>query len=131
MAPHVWCVAISNSSVFRLLACDDNVPCTDDICDIDNGCSNPPIVDFCNDNIGCTEDSCAPENTAEANSDGCVNKRQDVFCTGVGVTDGIACTLDLCLPGPDADADSGCVFEPDDTKYVFVTLNRQSTFVPV
>ncbi|MFH1530531.1 MAG: hypothetical protein ABIK09_07340 [Pseudomonadota bacterium] len=36
------------------VSCDDGNPCTDDLCDTDGGCENPPNTDLCDDGEPCT-----------------------------------------------------------------------------
>ena len=72
------------------LDCDDNNPCTQDSCDIVQGCINVPTTDSCSDGNACTE------------SDQCI----DGACVGVDITcdDENLCTTDSCDP------ESGCLF---------------------
>ena len=70
-------------------SCNDNNPCTDDICDLEQGCVHTFNENPCNDSNACTtEDRC-------------------VFgeCSGVFIScdDGNDCTQDVCNP------EQGCV----------------------
>jgi hypothetical protein len=97
--------------------CDDQMFCTDDICN--NGvCENNPID--CSDGIACTADSCN-----EAN-DTCVNTPNDascpddgLFCNGTEFCDqqnDCTSTGNLCGPGEECDeANDQCVAPPDCT----------------
>ncbi len=82
------------------LDCDDADPCTDDICDCQQGCINPPI---CNDGFSCTIDTCDPD-TLE-----CTNTPVDAACDSGG------CGIGECVADPDSssvDPDTGCEFTP-------------------
>jgi hypothetical protein len=74
-----------------LLVCDDNNSCTEDICDVESGCTFAALTGSeCNDNNACTE------------ADVCV----DGLCTGSGepdCNDDNPCTDNIC------DAAVGCV----------------------
>jgi cysteine-rich repeat protein len=95
--------------------CNDNNPCTNDVCNLGIGCANPPnnnpcndgnactindtcgagscqpgIAAVCSDGINCTTNSCNP-------ATGCVFTENDALCN-----DGEPCTTDVC------DAASGC-----------------------
>jgi len=90
-------------------ACDDSNPCTDDVCDPVDGCSNPNNEAECDDSDPCTVDDVCSEGscagTAKVCSDG-------LFCNGLetcdaqtgdcqagdapGLDDGVDCTVDSC-----------------------------------
>jgi hypothetical protein len=96
---------VMGACVVDPLDCDDDDPCTDDICDCTIGCINAPI---CNDGFSCTLDTCDPE-TLE-----CTNTAMDSLCT----TD---CSIGTCVADPDStvvDPVTGCVTtgtQPDGT----------------
>jgi len=62
--------------------CDDFSPCTDDVCDIFNGCLNTFNVDGCDDADPCTYNDACNEGLCEGKDDPC--------------DDGSECTLDSC-----------------------------------
>jgi hypothetical protein len=76
--------------------CDDGVECTNDVCDLAEGCMNTPDNSNCSDGVECTLDVCDPV-------EGCVNTPNNVACD-----DDVECTNDLCDPV------EGCVNTPDD-----------------
>ncbi len=77
------------------LDCSDGNPCTDDLCDPVDGCSNPDNTDACDDGDACTvDDRC---------SGGACQPGDPRTCN-----DGEDCTDDDCDP------DSGCIFTPND-----------------
>ncbi len=39
-------------------ACDDGIPCTNDVCESNGGCSHYPMAKLCDDGLDCTEDTC-------------------------------------------------------------------------
>ena len=70
------------------ISCDDNVHCTEDICE--HGiCINRPNNNKCNDNIECTENVCTEK--------GCHTTFNHFLCD-----DKVSCTEDLCT-------DTGCI----------------------
>ena len=76
------------------LPCDDNNPCTQDLCQANDGCAFVAINAPCDDGNQCTsDDHCS---AGKCTSD------QAVECD-----DGNPCTTDLCLPG------GGCTFVPN------------------
>ncbi len=99
--------------------CDDNNPCTDDICD-QGTCSYVDNTASCDDNVDCTEgDSCsagscgggAPNDTLCGDDNVCT----DDVCSSAGCQwsdnsavcdDGIDCTADTCSAGSCVGADT-------------------------
>lgn len=77
--------------------CDDNEPCTDDICG-DNGlCSNPDNTDPCTDGNDCTYDTCSGGTCTSTNNNvGCGCKDQCITGT---------CTQNCLDSGEDSDFD--------------------------
>ena len=73
-------------------SCDDENPCTDDVCDPLVGCANTPITGPCDDGDACTD------------GDVCVG----TVCTGDAIScdDEDPCTDDSCDPA------TGCAHEP-------------------
>lgn len=72
----------------RALSCDDDNPCTDDLCDPATGCLNEPTRD-CDDGNPCTVDVCGPN--------GCMH--QDAL-DGTFCDDFEVCTMaDICFGG--------------------------------
>lgn len=72
--------------------CNDNNPCTDNVCNRGVGCVNPPNTASCNDNNACTTgDVCAAGSCA------------GVDTSATACDDQRACTADACAPN------SGCV----------------------
>ena len=70
-----------------IISCNDNNPCTQDLCDPATGCLHPPAPGqpACNDGNGCTE----------------VDKCQGGICVGsspIVCNDGNVCTNDSCIP---------------------------------
>jgi hypothetical protein len=81
--------------VVTTLSCDDDNPCTADVCDCGQGCRHQPV---CNDGFSCTIDICDPA-TLE-----CTNTPVDSAC----VTD---CSTGTCVADPDSttvDSTTGC-----------------------
>jgi hypothetical protein len=79
--------------------CNDNDPCTSDVCNPaipapTNPCVFTPGALNCNDNDPCTSDACVP-------GTGCVNTPGALNCN-----DNDPCTTDACVPG------TGCVNTP-------------------
>lgn len=67
-------------------ACSDGNPCTDDLCVVGTGCTNPPNTATCDDGNACTtNDTCSGGNCISGPAANC--------------DDGIACTTDACNPG--------------------------------
>ncbi len=82
--------------VVEALDCNDDNPCTADVCDCAVGCRPQPI---CEDGLACTTDTCDP-----ATLD-CMNTPNDAVCA----TD---CATGSCVGDPDdpsIDPNSGCV----------------------
>ncbi|NUN13733.1 MAG: hypothetical protein HUU55_08860 [Myxococcales bacterium] len=77
--------------------CDDGVACTIDSCTPETGCQHEPSVAVCDDGIECTEDSCHL-------TEGCVYLPIPSLCD-----DGQVCSTDTCDP------QSGCVYETEGT----------------
>jgi hypothetical protein len=78
-------------------ACDDQIACTLDVCDLEKGvCTHAPRDVLCDDGVFCT----GAERCDAAL--GCV-------VTPVGCNDGVACTVDACDEGK-----QGCTHTPDD-----------------
>lgn len=77
--------------------CDDQVPCTLDVCDLALGvCTHTPQDSLCDDGLFCTgKETCNP-------TKGCV-------VTPVNCNDGVGCTVDAC-----DEAGQGCTHTPDD-----------------
>ena len=95
-------------SVPVLFECDDNDPCSDDVC-VDGACQHIVVVECCradsdcDDGIACTSDSCTPAHR-------CSSVRDDSFCCtkAADCEDNDACTAGVC-------AANQCVYpiEPD------------------
>lgn len=86
--------------------CDDNNPCTEDLCDGIRGCDNIMLTD-CDDGIDCTDDYCDDGiycNGNEVCEEGECKEGNPPDCD-----DGIGCTDDYCVPDLDA-----CQNVPDD-----------------
>lgn len=90
-------VCVSGACTSTSVECQDDIDCTIDLCDPQNGgCIFLPGDQDCSDGVQCTVDTCDP-------SQGCV------FTASAGACDdGEACTLDKC------DADEGCSYEAVD-----------------
>ncbi|MEC9071204.1 MAG: hypothetical protein VX938_02450, partial [Myxococcota bacterium] len=76
--------------------CDDDFPCTWDLCDYEEGCVNELIQGSCDDGDPCTVNEACEE---------------DALCDGgepVDVDDGVDCTLDACV------SDVGITHTPED-----------------
>ena len=92
--------------------CDDANPCTEDACDPETGCSNPPVdvESLCGDDNPCTADSCDP-------ATGCVNDGSGLSgdCDdGDPCTSGEACQGDgICAGGEPADCgdENPCTYD--------------------
>ncbi|GMV38350.1 MAG: hypothetical protein AMXMBFR64_00660 [Myxococcales bacterium] len=69
------------------LVCSDGIPCTQDGCNPQTGCTFTPNNASCTDGIACTLDTCDPVS-------GCVFSPTDAACN-----DGILCTADSCVQG--------------------------------
>ena len=81
-----WCV------YEHLNNCADDVDCTEDWCDPENGCLHKPKSELCDDDNYCTKDNCDPE------AGGCVH--DPVVANGNGCDDDNVCTLsDTCQNG--------------------------------
>ena len=91
--------------------CNDNNPCTLDVCDVQTGCMSTLPADVCSDNNACTLDECDPVDGSCDSSqpvvcddgDDCTEDSCDTQsgCTNAALVDcddGIPCTLDLCDP---------------------------------
>ena len=66
----------------EVVICDDNNPCTDDVCDAQEGCQATPNAEDCDDGVGCTvKDVC-----------------NGGVCAGVACADeGLVCWLNECV----------------------------------
>ena len=99
-------------------SCDDGNPCTQDVCDPDQGCGHPPLTGpVCDDGSVCTEGDtctfgvcfgdivdCADDNPCTDDScnpaEGCVNSPNSAFCTDNNAcTQGDACIDSFCIAG--------------------------------
>jgi len=76
--------------------CADDVPCTDDSCTPESGCTHTPNSILCDDGVDCTADTCDLEK-------GCASEASDTLCD-----DGHSCTSGVC------DAEKGCMITADD-----------------
>ncbi len=90
-------------------ACGDDNPCTDDVCDPEEGCSNPNNTDECDDGDPCTENDACAEGACTATPKLCSD---GLFCNGLETCDAetgdclvgealplddeVACTVDTC-----------------------------------
>jgi hypothetical protein len=109
-----------------ILDCDDDNPCTTDLCSLEQGCVHLDNASPCNDGdvctVGdlcvagacepgealdcddgnvCTDDSCNP-------ATGCVHEDNVLECDdGTACTDGDLCANGACVPGPVLDCDDG------------------------
>ncbi len=130
------------------LTCDDNNPCTADLCNPKLGCTTAPMpvgatctdgnactvgdgcdgkgqcasgaVDSCDDDNACTTDSCDP-------SAGCTHTNNDKPCTDGSVcTTGDQCAAGKCVGGGSFDCDDGnpCTDDSCDPKLGCVTMNN-------
>jgi hypothetical protein len=104
------CKAESGCEPGLALDCDDDDPCTLNVCNEQRDrCENPEDTSVCDDENSCTRDictaeSCQWENTSDACDDGNICTVGDVCsggaCTGQprSCSDGNACTTDTCDP---------------------------------
>lgn len=99
--------------------CDDDVRCTEDSCDPDDGsCTNEPDHGLCDDDEMCTEDGCDDGTPCDRDSDcddddACNGEEECVrgVCADgdpVDCDDRIDCTEDVCDP-----SDGSCANDPD------------------
>ncbi len=120
------------------VSCDDNNPCTDDFCDANSGCQNPPNTDPCDaddnpctvndscqsgscikgpnkecddDNL-CTFDTC-DMNTGKCNYDGEAYEALPCDADGNLCTASDVCKSGVCFPGAAKDCDDGNVCTDD------------------
>ena len=109
-----------DGSVDETFDCDDENPCTDDVCDGPNGCSNPPLAGApCDDGKADTDgDICDAQGVCAGTPIGCP---QASLCTPTYVIDdtgecvaqhaeaGVACDDgELTTQGDVCDGDGGC-----------------------
>ncbi|MCO4763566.1 MAG: hypothetical protein KC502_18795, partial [Myxococcales bacterium] len=104
------------------LSCEDNNPCTNDVCDAKTGCQNKANTDKCSDGDDCTKDDVcsggkctAGNNTCQCKVDGDCAGQGTNLCNGALVCtqgkcvvdkskvvvckdDNNACTVDTCTP---------------------------------
>jgi hypothetical protein len=115
-------VCVSGACTWTPVDCQDEIACTNDLCDPENGgCAFDPVDDNCSDGVECTDNTCDPTQGCiftpgpGACDDGkpCTLGKCDVEegCSYEAVDsacdDGIACTVDSCS------VDFGCVFDPE------------------
>jgi hypothetical protein len=106
------------------LACNDDNPCTDDLCDPVEGCQHTPNVVLCDDLDPCTVEDACFEGACEGVAKSCDD---ELYCNGIEtcdpangdclpgtplpVDDGVDCTFDFC----DDELDD-VIHTPDHTK---------------